>query len=141
MPTNLQDLPLVLAVIIAAGWVLNQNNASFAKQLVALIDAFDKDYAVLLGKYDTLFQIVWEDRQESRARWVERDRQLVMIAQESKEAQLTNANETHKMRSTVNQITTPFQQMYRFVEAIYNAVVPSGRNGTPRHSQDNPDGD
>lgn len=136
---SLSELPLPLAIMVAAFWIINQNNATFAKQLIALIDAFDKDYAALLGKYDALFQMVWEDRKESQARWVERDRQLVAIAQETKEAQVKNANETHALRNTLAPMTTAFQQMYRFIEETYRVVVPNRRSNT-RHTGDNPDG-
>lgn len=109
---NLQDLPLPLAVIIAAFWIINQNNAEFAKKLTALIAEFT-------GKYEALVKTVaeerkaaaerWlerdkvlsENRQEDANRWLERDRLLNERLEKNTIAQEKIAYETHQLRNVV----------------------------------------
>jgi hypothetical protein len=90
----LKDLPLPLAVIIAAFWVINSNNAEFAKKLVALIAEFT-------SKYEALLKAVTDERQASSDRWLERDRQLIETLNRNTEAHVKNANETHTLRNLV----------------------------------------
>jgi hypothetical protein len=91
---TLKDLPLPLAVIIAAFWVINSNNAEFAKKLVALIAEFT-------SKYEALLKAVTDERQASSDRWLERDRQLIETLNRNTEAHVKNANETHTLRNLV----------------------------------------
>lgn len=93
MPT-LQDLPLPLAVIIAAFYIINSNNAEYAKKIVALLNEFT-------GKYEAIIKAMDDDRKESRERWVERDRQLSERLEKNTEAHVRNANETHALRNLV----------------------------------------
>lgn len=91
---TLKDLPLPLAVIIAAFWIINTNNAEFAKKLVALIAEFT-------GKYELLLKAVTDDRQGARDRWLERDRQLIDALNRNTEAHVKNAHEAHSLRNLV----------------------------------------
>jgi hypothetical protein len=91
---NLQDLPLPLAVIIAAFWIINTNNAEFAKRLVALISEFT-------GKYEAILQTVGEERRAAADRWLERDRLLNERLERNTIAQEKNANEAHALRNLV----------------------------------------
>jgi hypothetical protein len=99
---ELQNLPLPLAVIIAAGYVVNQNNAEFAKKLVALIDEFT-------GKYEALLAMVTEERRAAADRWLERDRQLIEALNRNTEAHVKNANETHQLRNTLQPLLHAFE--------------------------------
>lgn len=90
----LKDLPLPLAVIIIAFYLINTNNAEFAKKLAAIITEFT-------GKYEAVIDAMAEDRQEARARWIERDRTLTERLEKNTEAHVTNANETHQLRNLV----------------------------------------
>lgn len=126
---NLQDLPLPLAIIVAAFYVIQQSNAASAKQLVALIDAFGKEYGALIKDYQALTQSVSEDRREARDRWLERDRLLnERLDRNTIEAE-QNKSEMHKLRSTLQPIVAQVDQMFR-------ATVP-GR--TTRRTGGNPD--
>lgn len=91
---SLKDLPLPLAVIIAAFWIINQNNAEFAKKLVALITEFT-------GKYEALIETVLEERKAAADRWLERDRLLNERLDRNTIAQEKNANEAHQLRNMV----------------------------------------
>lgn len=91
---SLKDLPLPLAVIIAAFWVINTNNADFAKKLVALIAEFT-------GKYEAILDAFQEDRMASRNRWLERDRILLEKLDRSTVAQEKLASETQQLRNMV----------------------------------------
>lgn len=92
--TTLKDLPIPLAVIVAALYFVNQNNAEFAKKLIGLITEFT-------DKYEALLEAVTEDRLGSRQRWLERDRILIDALNRNTEAQVRNANETHALRNMV----------------------------------------
>lgn len=91
---SLKDLPLPLAVIIVAFYLINSNNAEFAKKLAAIIAEFT-------GKYEAVIDAMAEDRQEARARWIERDRVLTERLEKNTEAHVRNANETHQLRTLV----------------------------------------
>jgi hypothetical protein len=91
---SLQDLPLPLAVIIAAFYIINANNAEFAKRLVALISEFT-------GKYEAVLETMSEDRRASSDRWLERDRLLNERLERNTIAQEKNANEAHALRNIV----------------------------------------
>lgn len=80
--------------MIAALYVVNQNNAEFAKKLVALINEFT-------AKYEALVQTVMQDRRESSDRWLERDRQLIDAMNRNTEALVKNSTETHHLRNLV----------------------------------------
>lgn len=103
---ELQNLPLPLAVIIAAGYVVNQNNAEFAKKLVALIDEFT-------GKYEALLAMVTEERRAAADRWLERDRQLIEALNRNTEAHVKNANETHQLRNLLQPFVHSFESERR----------------------------
>lgn len=90
----LKDLPLPLAVIIIAFYLINTNNAEFAKKLAAIIAEFT-------GKYEAVIETMAEERQEARARWIERDRVLTERLEKNTEAHVRNANETHQLRTLV----------------------------------------
>jgi hypothetical protein len=91
---TLKDLPIPLAAILIAFYLINQNNAEFAKKLVALIAEFT-------SKYEMLLKTATDDHQESRDRWLERDRQLIEALNRNTEAHVKNANETHALRNMV----------------------------------------
>lgn len=91
---QLRDLPLTVLIILGAYWVIQRHNDEYAKRLVALIAEFS-------SKYDALIKRADEDREESRQRWLERDRQLMGIVGEIKEALANNTNQTHALRSAL----------------------------------------
>lgn len=91
---SLKDLPLPLAAFIICFYLLNQNNAAYAKQLVGLIAEFT-------SKYEALLETVQEDRKNSSERWLERDRLLNERLEKNTEAVVRNANETHQLRNMV----------------------------------------
>lgn len=91
---NLQELPLPLAIIVAAFWLINQNNAEFSKKLVALIADFT-------SKYEALLETISEDRRLASARWLERDRLLSERVDRNTIAQEKNAHETHALRGMI----------------------------------------
>lgn len=91
---SLKDLPLPLAIIVAALYIVNSNNAEFAKKLVALIADFT-------AKYEALLKTVTEDRHAASERWLERDRQLIDALNRSTEAHVKVAHETHALRNFV----------------------------------------
>lgn len=91
---SLRDLPLTVLIILGAYWVIQRNNDEHAKKLIALIAEFS-------SKYDALLKRTEEDREESRLRWLERDRQLMGMIGEVKEALVNNSNQTHALRTAL----------------------------------------
>lgn len=100
---SLQELPLPLAIMVAAFWFINQNNAEFASKLVTLIAAFDE-------KYNAIIKQLFEERATWNAQQQEHYRQVIELARDSTEAHIKNADETHKLRNVSQQIYGELQQ-------------------------------
>ena len=129
---SLQELPLPLAIIVAAFYVIQSNNASFAKQLVALIDAFGKEYGIVIRDYRALVQTQSEDRQDARQRWIERDRLLNERLEKNTTELAQNRSETHQLRNAM-------QSLVATIELIRREIMGSRGTGTRRTGGKPPD--
>lgn len=110
---SLRDLPLALAFGIVCLWLYNQANLTHAKQLVALTEAFSKDFKELTMKYDELVSGL----QEERRQWLSdqrADREILLNRLNSNTEALTNhANQTHQLRNTLSPISLLIERLNR----------------------------
>ncbi len=118
---NLQDLPLPLAVIIAAFWIINQNNAEFAKKLVALISEFT-------GKYEAILETMMEERKATSDRWLERDRLINERLERNTIAQEKNANEAQQLRNMVTPLVLSIDADRKRGRGAQSSRNPGGGN-------------
>lgn len=114
---QLSQLPLTVLVILGAYWVIQRLNDEHAKQLIALTASF-------LAKYEDVIKRAEEDREDSRLRWLERDKHLIALIidvkdtvsrtnGEMKEALLTSANQDHALRGTLQPLVLWWQREQR----------------------------
>lgn len=92
--SQLSQLPLTVLVIMGAYWVIQRLNDEHAKKLIEIIGQFSKEYTALINR-------AAEEREESRQRWIERDRQLIATLVDSQKAMLESAQQSHNLRSTL----------------------------------------
>lgn len=100
--TQLSQLPLTVLVILGAYWVIQRINDEHAKQVVAITAGF-------LAKYEDIIKRADEDREESRQRWLERDRLLITTLIDNQRAMVENAKENHNLRTTLQPLVTWWQ--------------------------------
>lgn len=91
---QLRDLPLTVLIILGAYWVIQRHNDEFAQKLIALIAEFSAKYQEILDRGA-------EEREESRQRWLERDRLLITTIVEVREALVSNALQSHALKGTL----------------------------------------
>lgn len=136
---NLQDLPLPLAVIIAAFWIINQNNAEFAKKLAALISEFTSKYEALVktvaeerkaaaDRWLERDRLLSEDRKEDANRWLERDRLLNERLEKNTIAQEKIAYETHQLRNMVTPLVVTTEAERKRSRGAQSPRNPGGGN-------------
>lgn len=110
---SLRDLPLALAFGIVCLWLYNQANLLHAKQLIALTEAFGKEFKELTLKYDSVVLGI----QEERRQWVadqRADREILLNRLNSNTEALTNhANQTHALRNALNPISILAERLNR----------------------------
>ena len=103
---QLSQLPLTVLVILGAYWVIQRINDDHAKQIIALTTGF-------LAKYEEIIKPADEDREESRQRWIERDRLLISTLIENQKSLVENAKENHSLRSTLAPLVLRLQAEFR----------------------------
>jgi hypothetical protein len=91
---QLSQLPLTVLVILGAYWVIQRINDEHGKKLVELIAQFSKEYTALINR-------AAEEREESRQRWIERDRLLITTLVEHQKASQDHAQQTHNLRTAL----------------------------------------
>jgi hypothetical protein len=101
---SLKDLPLALAFGIVCLWFYNQSNVAHGKRYVELIEAFGKDYKIIIENYDKTVDFLSEERRQ----WLIdlRGERAILLDTLNKntEAQVKNANETHALRNSLSAV-------------------------------------
>ena len=100
--SQLSQLPLTVLVILGAYWVIQRINDDHVKQIVALTTGF-------LEKYEQVVKRADEDREDSRQRWIERDKLLITTLVENQRSLVENAKENHSLRSQLQPLVTWWQ--------------------------------
>lgn len=110
---SLRDLPLALAFGIVCLWLYNQANLLHAKQLIALTEAFGKEFKELTLKYDKALL----DMQEERRQWVmdqRADKEILLNRLNSNTEALTNhANQIRTFANSLNPISILAERINR----------------------------
>lgn len=100
--SQLSQLPLTVLVIVGAYWVIQRINDEHVKQIIALTTGFLEKYELVVKRAD-------EDRDDSRLRWLERDKLLITTLIENQRSLVENAKENHHLRTTLQPLVTWLQ--------------------------------
>ena len=110
---DLSTLPLPIAMLVAFLWFYLQISAANDKRMAMMIDAFDRQYQALVKDYQAVVQLAYEDRQEARQRWVERDRLMSERLDRSTVELTQNKAEIHALRNAIQAIATTVELIAR----------------------------
>lgn len=98
----LRDLPLAFAFGIACLYFYNQANVEFGKKYVSLIEAFGKEYKVLVDKYDGLVDAIAEERRQWMADQRDQRTYLLETISRNTEAIASSRGEMHALRNALS---------------------------------------